>query len=186
MRNRSKDILAVLYMLTFLACGDGPSEPDAGDFVIDVTGAVTERVRGQAWFGADATEDGAPIFGIVLGNPATDRMLILGRDGDQTPTAGTYAIRAPGSTGEGWDAVYIIGGETLDGLFLADSGQVVVSAAGAGRLRGSIRLYASSLLADGQTGSARVTLEGTFDARQATQGIQAARQGRRPFAVRAR
>lgn len=186
MRNRSKDVLAVLYVLAFLACGDGPSEPDAGGFVIDVTGAVTERIRGQAWFGADATEDGAPIFGIVLGNPATDRMLILGRDGAQTPTAGAYAIRPPGSTGDGWDAVYIIGDDTLDGLFLADSGQVVVSAAGGGRLRGTIRLYASSLLADGQTGSARVTLEGTFDARPATQGTQVARQGRHRFTVPAR
>lgn len=167
------NITLTMSVLAVAACGDDPSEP-IGGYDVQVSGDMTERLRGQAWFGADEGENGEPIFGVILGSVTDDHVVVLGKDGSAAPAAGEYTIREPGTSGAGWDAVYIVGDDQLDALFVADSGRVVITESKSGRLKGSVRLFASGLLDGSETGFAEVVIEGTFDAKPAS-GMTAAR-----------
>jgi hypothetical protein len=171
--SKVSNIALAMSILAFAACSDDPSEPVAG-YDVEVRGDVTERLRGQAWFGSDTGENGEPIFGVILGAVTDDHVVVLGKDGSAAPAVGEYTIREPGTGGAGWDAIYIIGDDELDAFFVADSGRVAITESKSGRLKGSVKLYASGLIGENETGFAEVVIEGTFDAKPAP-GMTAAR-----------
>lgn len=157
--------------LALAACDDGPTQPVETGYDITVTGDVAARVRGEAFFGADTDESGAPVFAILLGQDTSSHTILMGRSGAQAPVPGEYRV---GQEDE-WSAIYILSsGDELAGVLVADSGRITIAESSATRLRGTVDLYASGLI-DDDDGLASVRVTGTFSARPAPEAASRAR-----------
>lgn len=173
-------IPAVTLALAIVACDDGPTEPARTGYDVTVSGDIAARARGQAFFGSDTDETGAPIFGIVLGSDTSSHTILMAKEGTDAPGRGEYRIRTPGTGGAGWDAAYILSeGDELLGVLVADSGRIVITESSASRLSGTIDLWATGLVEDGEM--TQVRLSGTFTALPAPAAVAAAQARSRSF-----
>jgi hypothetical protein len=170
----TKVLSIVGLSLALAACDDGPTQPLETGYDITVTGDFAARVRGEAFFGSDTDESGAPIFAILLGQDTSSHTILMGRSGTQAPVRGEYPVGEE----SGWTAIYILSaGDELAGVLVADSGRITIAESAATRMRGTVDLYASGLI-DDDDGLASVRVTGTFSARPAP---DAASRVRLPF-----
>lgn len=170
-RARAAMLMTIGITLAVSACDeDSPTNPvlGDGDYRIEIEGDVERTLTGDAFFGAEEDENGEPVFAIMLGSESAEDVVMVGVSGTTRPAAGSYEIEL-GEVEEGdWVGLYVFGtGEELDGLFVADSGTVVLSESGTGAIKGSVLLYLSGFV-EGELGE--VVIEGEFDARPAPQG----------------
>lgn len=155
--------LIAIGLLTFVGvatgCDDGDSTgPDGrGTFQLEVSGALEETAEGPAWFGGDETEEGDPVFVLLLGEEDSRHLVLAGREGSARPGVGTYAIGP-----NGWEVLHLVSDDDeLLGMFFADEGEVRITSSSSGVLRGTIDYVATGLL-----GEAEGEIEGaiTFEA----------------------
>lgn len=143
---------AVLVMLTaaLSGCGDdGPSEviPIEAAYELDVTGALTERASGKAYFGSDEDENGQPIFALLLGDDTSRHLVIAGTPGEARPAAGSYTIIDPDQSQSGWSLLHVIsGGDELLGVFVATDGTLTITESTSDVLRGELEFVAAGFM----------------------------------------
>jgi len=174
-----------------VACGEPTSPGERSSFSADVRGSQNERLTGSATAGAGSAwaresviqvslPDVGTFSGIVLAADDLRTTISLIRSGTELP-AGTHRIgRIPLASPPAapiFTAGYVV--RRADGLqlFTADSGSVTITPSG-NRLTGSFTIYASRYDVIPQptremvgqpitpiaSGSAPVTISGTFDA----------------------
>lgn len=144
--------------LAVMACGDTttPPEPIIAEFTLDIDGAVTETARGPAYFGSDEDENGEAMWALLLGADTSRHVVIAGKAGATRPGTGSYAITGTPS-GSGWRLLHILSdGDELVGMFMGETGTVVITESSDEVVRGTIEFEAAGAL--GQTaGSLEVT-----------------------------
>jgi hypothetical protein len=138
------------------ACGGGdkpnPVEPITSSFTANVSGATTATLTGLASF--VSTTQG---FGLTLASAAADGSAITFVRAGGAPAAGTYALGANPLQPGDFVALYT-GGSTA--FYGATAGTLTVSSISANSMRGSFTFTAKG----GNTGTATVTVTGSFDA----------------------
>ena len=153
-------VLAVASLALILACGggggDNPMHPTTQDqFTANVSGATTKSMNGSAGFVVSSG-----LFSLTLANASNDGTYIqLSRAG--VPGAGTYAVKGSDAKVGDFMALFAGGGTSN---YVGTGGTVTISASGADRVTGTFNFTA----AGGSSGTATVTISGSFDAKRIT------------------
>jgi hypothetical protein len=145
--------LTTLVLLTACGGGDGPTppKPQSGSFTATVTGAASKTLSGQAGFLVTTN-----LFSIALNNNAGGSIQFSRLAG--VPAEGTYQLdaNAPQNSGA-FVAIYSGGGQEN---YVSTTGSLTVTSSSADRIRGTFSFTG----AGGTSGSASVTVTGSFDA----------------------
>lgn len=142
------------------ACGGGdkpnPVEPITSSFTANVNGATTATLTGIASFAS--TGQG---FGLTLASAAADGSAITFVRAGGVPAVGTYTLGTnPPQPGD-FVALYM-GGSTA--MYGATAGTLTISSVSSNSMHGSFTFTAKG----GNTGTATVTVTGSFDANHVT------------------
>ncbi len=160
-------MLCLLAATLLCACGDdGPiAAPSGPNYSVTIAGAFAAQQEGRAWFGADTADDGAPIFGVLLGDSASRHVIMLVRPGSDRPAPGTYPVEAAnGAAAADWRSVHMVAQSDESASFLGISGSVTITESSAVRLKGSFQYVAHGFLAHDPEHPVEITVSGTFDA----------------------
>ena len=155
MRVRARCAIALTSVVLLAACGgDGPTppKPSVGSFTAAVSGTASKNLNGQAGFLVTAnlfsialnssSETGSIQFSRLSGIPATGDYSL---DPNSAPNSGAFA------------ALYSAGGQEN---YIATTGRLTITSASADRVQGTFHFTG----AGGASGTATVTITGTFDA----------------------
>lgn len=156
MRVIARRALALTSFILLGACGggDGPVTPklQAGSFTATVSGAASKSLSGQAGFLVTTN-----LFTIAL-SPSTGVGSIQLSRLAGIPAAGTYQLDPNAQPGSGAFVALYSGGAQEN--YVSSGGTVTISSASADRVKGTFNFTGTG----GTSGSATVTISGTFDA----------------------
>jgi hypothetical protein len=160
MRLATASALALASFALVTACGGGNDccgpKPQPGTFSANVAGASSATLSGNAGFVLTSN-----ILTIALSSSSGSSSIQLTRMGG-LPASGSYQIDPNASPSSGAFVATYAGGGTNN--FAGTSGTVTISSSAADRVRGSFNFTATG----GTSGTATVTVSGTFDAPQLT------------------
>ncbi len=162
----TRTLIALLTAASLAACGDDDggtgTDPVTPSYELDVTGALTETASGKAYFGTDTDGEGEPIFALLLGDENARHIVFAAKPGAARPGTGTYAFVDPESTQSGWTLLHFVSqGETLLGMFVAESGTLTITQSTPDVLKGTLEVRATGLMGEAP---GVVELEGSFTA----------------------
>jgi len=154
MRVTTRHALALTSLVMLAACGGGPTppKPSTGGFTATVSGAASKSLSGQAGFLVTTN-----FFSIALNNSAGSGSIQFSRLAG-VPAAGTYQLDGNAQqTSGGFVALYSGGGQEN---YVSSTGTLTIESSAADRIKGSFSFTGTG----GTSGSATVTVTGTFDA----------------------
>ena len=139
------------------ACDSDSTGPDeeAGTYELEVTGTFNETGEGPAWFGSEVNDDGNPVFMVLLGDENSRHAVFLATEGATRPDVGTYEIGL-----EGWELIHIVSNdEELLGMFIAQDGEIRITASSSSALRGEVDYVASGVFNEEEAVTGTITFD---------------------------
>jgi hypothetical protein len=146
---------ALTSLAVLTACGgDGPTSPKSqpGSFTATVSGAASKSLSGQAGFLVTTN-----FFSISLNNGAGTGSIQFSRLAG-VPAAGTYQLDASAQQNSGAFAAIYSGGAQEN--YVSTAGSLTITSSSADRIKGTFSFTGTG----GTSGSATVTVTGSFDA----------------------
>lgn len=154
MRLTARRALALTSLIVLGACGGEPTPPKnpAGTFTASVSGAASKNLNGQAGFLVTTN-----LFSIAL-NSSSETAAIQFSRLSGVPATGDYSLdpNAPPESGP-FAALYSAGGQED---YVSTTGRLTITSASADRVQGTFHFTGTG----GASGTATVTITGTFDA----------------------
>jgi hypothetical protein len=138
-------------LLASLSAFSISGRPEAGNlaFIGAISGEVTARPSGDARFGVVQGEDGVPqVFTLSLGANGTEGSVLFTRKSGARLSVGTYEISGADLETSDIRALVMTGSaDHPTGVFQAQSGELVITAASDRTISGSFRIKAAGFLA---------------------------------------
>lgn len=154
MRVTARRAFALTSLVLLTACGAGPTAPKSqpGSFTATVSGAASKSLTGQAGFLVTTN-----LFSISLNNGAGTGSIQFSRLAG-VPAAGTYQLDANAQQNSGAFVAIYSGGAQEN--YVSTAGSLTITSSSADRIKGTFSFTG----AGGTSGSATVTVSGSFDA----------------------